>query len=331
NPFNTTQSAPGASSYNSVGVRNYQTPDQGVMATVQTLQNGRYGNIIQAMKAGKDPIAMAKALAASPWGTGALVLKVLGAAPTNEAPPSTPTIPTAHGASNLTNNLQGVSQFPQAPNPLGSAPSALQTLLSNAAPSALGMRSLQNLGGLAAKTAQAAQADIPVPTLGALPSTKPPPLPSAPLPDTTGQGPTGNPPAAGDVSKWVNTAAGADRQGVSTVQGVRDFVSQVAQVWGHPLTITTGTNHHQWVSGENHVQSQHWTGQAADIAFGHGTSSKNIDPQLTKLGQDALIAAGADPKWARKQTGGVYNIGPYNILFNTYVGGNHYNHLHVGI
>jgi hypothetical protein len=81
NPFNTTQPAPGASSYNSVGVRNFVSPQQGVSATVQTLQNGRYGQILDALKAGNDAKAAARALADSPWGTGNLVLKILGADP----------------------------------------------------------------------------------------------------------------------------------------------------------------------------------------------------------------------------------------------------------
>ena len=129
----------------------------------------------------------------------------------------------------------------------------------------------------------------------------------------------------------VLTASGADRPGVTTKQAVRDFVATVAAVHGAPLTITTGTAHNQYVKGENHVQSQHWTGDAADILFGHGTGPDNIDPALTKLGQQALIAAGADPAWAHKQTGGAYNVGGHNILFNTLIGGNHYNHLHVGV
>src|SRR5690349_15122553 len=79
NPFNTTQPLQGATSYNSVGVRNYPTPEAGIQATVQTLTNGRYGNILGALKAGNDPTAVARAIAQSPWGTGSGVLRVLGA------------------------------------------------------------------------------------------------------------------------------------------------------------------------------------------------------------------------------------------------------------
>lgn len=78
NPFNTTQPLGNASSYNSVGVRNYPTPQAGIQATIDTLKNGRYGNIIAALRQGNDPMAAANALAASPWGTGSLVQKILG-------------------------------------------------------------------------------------------------------------------------------------------------------------------------------------------------------------------------------------------------------------
>jgi cell wall-associated NlpC family hydrolase len=78
NPFNTTQQAPGASTYNSVGVRNYGSPQQGISATIQTLTNGRYGNILSALKQGTDARAAATALANSPWGTGSLVERMLG-------------------------------------------------------------------------------------------------------------------------------------------------------------------------------------------------------------------------------------------------------------
>jgi len=86
NPFNTTQGAPGATPYNSVGVRNYTSPQEGVDATVNTLTNGRYGNIIGALRAGDSAMAAAKALAASPWGTGGLVEKILGGAGGAAAP-----------------------------------------------------------------------------------------------------------------------------------------------------------------------------------------------------------------------------------------------------
>lgn len=90
NPFNTTQPAPGAGSYNRVGVRNYGSPQQGIRATIQTLGNGRYGNILGELRQGDNARETAGALAASPWGTGALVQKMLGGGG-SAAPPAAPT------------------------------------------------------------------------------------------------------------------------------------------------------------------------------------------------------------------------------------------------
>jgi hypothetical protein len=134
--------------------------------------------------------------------------------------------------------------------------------------------------------------------------------------------PTGPPPPT--PSGKVTLAPDADRPGVKTSPVVVQFVRKIAGIYGQPLTIGTGSRHNEFVAGTNNTRrSDHWYGEAADIPA--------AGDALTRLGRAALIAAGADPKWASKQTGGVFNIGGYNILFNTNVGGNHYTHLHVGL
>jgi hypothetical protein len=120
----------------------------------------------------------------------------------------------------------------------------------------------------------------------------------------------------------VTLAPGADRPGASTHQDILNFARTVAGVYGSPLQITTGTNHNQFVLG-THRQSAHWTGHAADIPA--------TGAALTRLGQAALVAAGADPAWARRQKGGLFNLGGYQVIFNSNIGGNHWNHLHVGV
>ena len=70
NPLNTTQSMPGATVFNSVGVKAYTSWAQGLRATVITLNNGLYGGILAALHSGNDANAVAGAVAASPWGTG---------------------------------------------------------------------------------------------------------------------------------------------------------------------------------------------------------------------------------------------------------------------
>jgi peptidoglycan hydrolase CwlO-like protein len=70
NPLNTTQSMPGATVFNSVGVKAYTSWAQGLKATVITIRNGYYGSILEALSRGNDARAVADAVAASPWGTG---------------------------------------------------------------------------------------------------------------------------------------------------------------------------------------------------------------------------------------------------------------------
>jgi hypothetical protein len=77
NPFNTTQKAEGATNYNKVGVKNYTSAEQGIVATIKTITNGRYNSIINSLKMDKPPMETAEALVASPWGTGGLIKKVI--------------------------------------------------------------------------------------------------------------------------------------------------------------------------------------------------------------------------------------------------------------
>jgi len=78
NPFATTQGAAGSSDINGAGVKSYPDEQTGIDATIQTLLNGNYANIVSGLKSGTDAMVVANAIAASPWGTGRLVQKVLG-------------------------------------------------------------------------------------------------------------------------------------------------------------------------------------------------------------------------------------------------------------
>ena len=77
NPLATTRTAANTTDFNSVGVKNYPSYDEGVDATVATLRNGRYPNILAAFANGNDAMAVARAVEASPWGTGHGVVRVL--------------------------------------------------------------------------------------------------------------------------------------------------------------------------------------------------------------------------------------------------------------
>jgi hypothetical protein len=77
NPLATTRKAEGATNFNSVGVKNFTTYEQGVDTTIGAITNGLYDDVIAALKRGDDAYAVADAIAASPWGSGGLVRKVL--------------------------------------------------------------------------------------------------------------------------------------------------------------------------------------------------------------------------------------------------------------
>jgi hypothetical protein len=116
-------------------------------------------------------------------------------------------------------------------------------------------------------------------------------------------------------------APGANRPGTSVNPGVVKFVGQLGGMVGEKLTIGTGTNHSTNVAGTNR-RSDHADGNAVDIPAS-GT-------ELLKLGRMALIAAGMPTEEAIRQTGGLFNVGGWQIIFNTNEGGNHFNHLHIG-
>jgi hypothetical protein len=71
NPLDTTQPEPGSYPMNSVGVQAYTSWASGFRATLTTLANGNYPRVLGALSAGDSARAVAVAVAASPWGTGA--------------------------------------------------------------------------------------------------------------------------------------------------------------------------------------------------------------------------------------------------------------------
>lgn len=112
-----------------------------------------------------------------------------------------------------------------------------------------------------------------------------------------------------------------DRPGVHTSKAILSFVGQVAGVYGHPVKLGTGTAHNRLTVNGN--VSAHWAGNALDLP---STGKQNL-----ALGRAALIAAGMPAAQARKATGGIYNVGNHQIIFQTNEGGNHFNHVHVGL
>lgn len=83
NPLNTTHSMPGATNFNSVGVKNYKTFGDGVAATAKTLNYGAdrglygYRPIRHALHANLPARRTLFAVERSQWGTGGLALLCL--------------------------------------------------------------------------------------------------------------------------------------------------------------------------------------------------------------------------------------------------------------
>jgi len=132
----------------------------------------------------------------------------------------------------------------------------------------------------------------------------------------------------------VVVAPGANRPGVGLQPDILQYVAQMAGLYGRPIVISTGTNHSQYTVDGN--VSDHWTGQAADLgmAANGGTDDSPIGDRLMTA---CLIVAGVPPPQAVReaQQGGLYTLDHAGLriqcIWKTYQGGNHHNHVHVGV
>ena len=149
------------------------------------------------------------------------------------------------------------------------------------------------------------------------PSPGPSPQAGVPVPSPT---PTGAQPG-GDVSAFVGKPEKRSGPSAPHSAAILQFVGQVGQRAGKVLTPWGNESHS--LTTVNGNRSAHADGNAADIP--------SSGAELTRLGRAALIAAGMPPAQAAKVNGGLFNIGGKQIIFNTRQGGNHYDHLHVGL
>ena len=70
NPLNTTQGGyAGESDFNSVGVKNYATREDGLNANAKVIHNGYYPMVVGLLSLGNNAQAVVNAITASPWGT----------------------------------------------------------------------------------------------------------------------------------------------------------------------------------------------------------------------------------------------------------------------
>ena len=76
NPFNTTMKMGSTSNYNSHGVKNYRSIDQGIEATCKTLRLPYYRDIVSGLKDDVGLYELSRMKSLEKWGTGDLVAKV---------------------------------------------------------------------------------------------------------------------------------------------------------------------------------------------------------------------------------------------------------------
>lgn len=129
-------------------------------------------------------------------------------------------------------------------------------------------------------------------------------------------------------------APGADRAGATTKPIVLRYVGAMSGLIGRPIVITTGTNHSQFTTSGS--VSDHWTGYAADIGMA-ANGDRDDGPIGDRIMTACLILAGVPRERAVTQArgGGLFTLTYRGLrlqcIWKTYAGGNHHNHVHVGV
>lgn len=129
--------------------------------------------------------------------------------------------------------------------------------------------------------------------------------------------------ADGDWQKWVVRPPAASGPSAPHTNEILQFVGRIGRRNGSPLTPWPNESHS--LTTVNGTPSAHGSGRAADIPA--------RGAKLKRLGYLALLEAGMPKKEALKaaRKGGLYNVGGYQIIFATDIGGDHHDHLHVGL
>lgn len=303
NPFNTTQPMPGAGVINSVGVRSYLSGQQGVRATRDTLLNGNYDEIVNGLRRGAAPVQIARAIARSPWGTGEGVLRLLGQ--TGGGGLAAPTAPRSAGSATAGGRVPSLPSAPPTPQivmpQIGLSTSALTS----------------NLG----RIAQGAEpTDLLADTSNTL-------LSQLLQPSKLRYSTLSN----------VQTPS-FDLRGHPTTQASRSFdpgggwggsygpATAVAKVGERYGLVPTSQKRDTKMSASGLV-SDHWVGSKNAYAYDLGGTVQQMDEAARAITKRLGI-----PYSGGALVGSVVRNGlRYQILYRTNVGGNHFNHIHIGV
>jgi hypothetical protein len=139
--------------------------------------------------------------------------------------------------------------------------------------------------------------------------------------------------AGGDGEFLVDP--GANRPGAELTPELVGFVRRMADFLPRPPIITTGTNHSPTTTSG--MPSDHWTGNAADFGSVRNGFPASGGGYGDKIALSAFLASGEPIVAARANAsrGGLFTIRRgglrIQVIWKTVQGGNHYDHVHVGI
>lgn len=128
---------------------------------------------------------------------------------------------------------------------------------------------------------------------------------------------------------------GANRPGAGLAPELVAFVRRMAEFLPRPPVITTGTNHSPTTTSG--TPSDHWTGNGADFGSVRNGFPVSGGGYGDTIAQAAFLVAGESAASARENAlkGGLFTLSRgglrIQIIWKTLDGGNHYDHIHVGL
>ena len=141
--------------------------------------------------------------------------------------------------------------------------------------------------------------------------------------------------SSGKAKGKVSVAAGAESNGKLQPE-ITEFLELMAGRTDEPVVVTTGTNHSKFTLSGN--ISQHFSGDAVDLGLGgDARTDRSVRRRGDKLAIAALRVCGLSYSEAGRvaRSGGIHNLRWRNysvqVIWLTLDGGNHFNHVHVGL
>lgn len=118
----------------------------------------------------------------------------------------------------------------------------------------------------------------------------------------------------------------ANRPGHPITAIAMQFFQAVAEEGNRTMTCNCGTNHSKYTTSGS--VSDHYDGHAGDFGISWNNGDAVASAALRTCGWSKQAAANAASR------GGLYNVSwkghRIQVIWKTYIGGNHYNHVHLG-